>query len=78
MRHVTTSRCAEDEEFVQKLKHTLFINAAWSLSKGAPENGNVDESPWIQSPWLVNSELPRECGRGMHLRQFKWPARVLG
>lgn len=53
-RCVPTSHCAGDEEFIQKGRQTLFINASWSLSK------NDDEQPWIQWPWLVDIELPKK------------------
>lgn len=58
-RCVPTSHCAGDEDFVQKGRQTLFINASWSLSKEEPENENHDEQPWIQWPWLVDIELPK-------------------
>lgn len=56
-RCVPTSHCAEDEEFIQKGRQTLFVNASWSLSKEKPEDENDDEQPWIQWPWLVDIEL---------------------
>lgn len=59
-RCVPTSHCAGDEDFVQKGRQTLFINASWSLSKEEPENENDDQQPWIQWPWLVDIELPKK------------------
>lgn len=59
-RCVPTSHCAGDEEFIQKGRQTLFINASWSLSKEEAENENDEEQPWVQWPWLVDIELPKK------------------
>lgn len=59
---VPTSHCAGDEDFIQKGRQTLFVNASWSLSKEEPEDENDDEHPWIQWPWLVDIELPKKSG----------------
>ncbi|ROV99599.1 hypothetical protein VPNG_07710 [Cytospora leucostoma] len=53
-RCVPTSHCAADEDFIEKGRHTLFVNASW---KGVDKFGSRRHAQW---PWLVDIELPEQ------------------
>lgn len=64
-RCVPTSHCAGDENFVQKGKQTLFVNAAWAISVKCLTKKDGGKFPWIQWPWLVDIELLKKDGHDM-------------
>lgn len=53
-RCVSTSHCAEDEDFIEKGRHTLFVNASWT---GVSKSGSGQHTQW---QWLVDIELPEQ------------------